>query len=129
MKKLILALSLFALWNYPVYASPSTLVDGKPKFAVATVNGKICWTQKEKDDEISHVNAVGTRTATVQDFSLTPLETAIIAGDLQYENYSDFEKVLSEKQHLTDKISDIKPSDARKKSAEIQAIVAENGKR
>lgn len=61
--------------------------------------------------------------------AITPIELAILNSSMTYKNFSDLIRCVNDKNYLTDKVDDIKPSEARKKATEITVLRTENAKR
>lgn len=90
-------------------ATPTRLTDGKPEFAVATVNGMVCWTQKDRDDAVAGVRAT-TGTLDVTNYTPSQFEVSVTTAGLKFSNYTDLERTLTEKKYLEDKLDDLPPS-------------------
>lgn len=71
------------------FAAPARLVDSKPQFAVATVDGDPVFSSKEKDDEVATREAKG-RTPVVVDVSPSATEITLSTTIGRFSNYSDF---------------------------------------
>ena len=59
----------------------------------------------------------------------TAFELAITNGAIKFDNWTDLLECLNNKQAVRDKISDLKPSDRRKKAAELATLELENERR
>ena len=92
MKKLFLFL-VFA----PAIVSgdtPAKVSDGKVEYAVAKVNGKLAWTQKEKDMLIASFSPglFATSTVVMEDFSPNAFEMSL-STTFAFQSNSAFESV------------------------------------
>ena len=93
MNILSMVLCFFMFQVSLIYATPTKIVDGKVSFAVATVNGRVVWTEAEKQGIIDSYNALpdtATVTVTVIDLSPTSEEVAVSTTIGKFSNYSDW---------------------------------------
>mgnify|MGYP001590096839 CR=1 FL=1 len=123
----VILVSCFASSSFP---ADSRLVGDKIEFAIARVKGVTCWTNAEKtkaQDDFSAFAATSPVITTV----LTPsaFVTSIASSGIQFENYSDFIQSVNDKNHLEDKIDNMKPSESRKNKTTVDFIKMENAKR
>ena len=96
--------------------------------AVAEVNGKICFTEAEKNTAIAYVQNAGTEPLTVNDFNDSFFVSVATSG-IKFENNSDYLDAIANKDKLQDKLDDMKPSDRKKNKKTIDYLEIENSKR
>ena len=102
------------------------LVDGKPQYAIATVNGVTCWTVQERDALI----AKSTVTAVVVDVTPDKFTVNLTTSGLSFSNYSDLAACLDTTQsRLADKIDDLSASRAKQLAPSVTYLKEEIKKR
>ena len=89
--------------------TPHVFIDGKVTYAVADVNGKICWTGKEKQDAIDHHNTnITSYTLVITNIIPTKFEINVATCSGKFSNHTDFVNSLSNKDALFEKIRTLK---------------------
>lgn len=127
MKKI---LYLLLLVPFNLHATEARLRDGKIEFAVGILDGTVFWTPAEKSDAQANIDTFkSTSTLIIVDLVPTALEQTVADSGIRFFNFSEYYQAINDKIALEDKLADLKPSEVRKKSAEIQAIETENNKR
>lgn len=107
---------LILLLSAPLFAG-SRWVDGKIELVKYHVNGVECWTDSERDKEISKYNlGRGTFPPVVTQFVPTEKELALSSSGLKFTNYTDYVASVQDKRYLGDKLMDLPPS--KQKEAE-----------
>ena len=129
MKTFILFISL-TIPSICFAITPFRIVNGKIEFAKGKTDDTLFWTQREIDDaEDTFTEFSSTSTKSVELVIPSNFEMSVATSGLTFQNYTDFEKCLKDKSYLTDKLSDIKPSDERKNRLTVDFIKLENSKR
>lgn len=95
-----LIVGLILLSTSPLFASKSSWVDGQIKFDV-----------------------------TFSSDAPSNFELSIATSGMKFDNYTDFVTCVSDKEHLRDKLDDLKPSDDRKNRRTMDYLRSENNKR
>jgi len=106
-----------------LWAIPGRLVDGKPQYAIATVGNVDVYTVAERAAEIARTGV------TAVNHTPTAFEILVRDSELKFDNYSDFQACVTNKEHLEDKLDDVPPSKARKNKAKLDALKAANDAR
>lgn len=111
-------------FNKALAVTPSRLLDGKPEFAICTIGGEWVFSQARHDAILEEKPS-----AVVVELTPTTFELQVAHSGLKFKNYSDFVECVESKDHLDNKILDMKPSEAKREKTKIDALKAENNKR
>src|SRR3990167_7810407 len=91
-----------------VFCIPSRIVDGKIKYAIATINGEIAWDEAEKQSLVNKFEELGgTTTVTTVNMLPTAAEIGVSTNVLSFKNHSDYISCLT-KSGLFQKIKILK---------------------
>lgn len=112
-----------------LHATEARLRGGKIEFAVAKVNGIVCWTTQERDALGDSFAKISTMTVTMEDLTPTPLEVQLSTGGLTYSNFSDFMSARDDKAALEAKLDDLPPSKQKALKPTVDVLRSEDAKR
>ena len=127
----IISLSLLvSLVSFLAFADQGRWKDGKIELAYGEVSGILCWTQQDFDSltqKFSQFSATSPIVSIVYDYS--NFEVSVATSGLNFENYTDYEMSVNDKDYLSNKLDDEKPSIKRKNKAVIDYLDGESKKR
>src|SRR3990167_7493343 len=128
MKSLLILLGLsFSVCS--LWAENARWRDGEIEFVKYKVNGKDCFTDKERDAEVDKYN-VSNATFSISIVAVPQdnYEVTLATCGIKYSNFSDFQMTRDDKNYAQDKFDDIPPSLERKQKRSIDFLKSENAK-